>query len=466
MDDILFNFTISKVLNILKRRIFIIILVAMIGAAGMGGYAYTISYAEYLAKVSFYVVSNPSYLSEASVNVNSSEFSMAKNLVPSYMLILKSNTVLNKVIENLGLSYTIENIQQMISSSSVDNTSVFYVYVLCDNPYESMEIANAIAEIAPEEISRIVKSGGIEVIDYATLPTSPYNSTNLVKYVIVGFVLGFILALMISLLFGLLDTTIRNKNELEKVFTIPIIGDVPIIKSSSKSNKKSKVLNDDSLFVQREAYNTLRTNLMFMSHDEKCQIYAISSVSQGEGKSLNCINLAISFVQLGKRVLVIDADLRNPSIMTTIGMENVKQGLSQYLAGITSKINIQKANINEKLDIIDVGIIPPNPADLLSSIRFSLLLNNLSEKYDYIFIDTSPIGIVADALAFADIITGYILIVKAQDSKLADEKKIIKSIEQIDAKITGFIYNASNPKHANYKNKNRYGYGYGYEKKD
>ncbi len=466
MDNILFNFTVSKILNIIKRKLLLMILIGLIGAAGAGAYAYKTSYTTYMARISFYVVSNPSYLSESSVNINATEFTMSKNLVPSYMLILKSDTVINKIIENLGLSYSPKQIQGMISSTNVEDTSVFYVYVICENPYEAMEIANAIADVAPEEIARIVKSGGIEVIVYASLPTAPYNSTDIIKYIIIGFVLGFGLAMVISLLIGLLDTTIRKKSDLEKTFTIPIIGEIPIIKSQSKKVKADKLLNENSPFAQREAYSTLRTNLMFMSTEEKCKTYVITSTSQGDGKSLNCINLAISFAQLDKKVLIIDADLRNPSMMKTLGLKNEKIGLSQYLAGIAKNINIQQIKQYGQLDVIDVGAIPPNPAELISSVRFADLLDELSKRYDFIFIDTSPVGVVTDALSIADNITGYVLVVRATDSKLTEEKKIVKAMEQIDAKISGFIYNAAQMKSGKYGRKKGYGYGYGYEKKE
>lgn len=124
---------------------------------------------------------------DSSVNISNSEFTQAKNLVQSYILILKSNTILQKVLEEAGLDYGTEALSGRIGTSVVENTAVFYVYTYDSDPYRAMELANAIGRVAPKEIGRIVKSGGIEVIDYATLPEAPYSSTSLVKYALVGF---------------------------------------------------------------------------------------------------------------------------------------------------------------------------------------------------------------------------------------------------------------------------------------
>ena len=173
-DTILSNIHLEKILWIIKKRIAIVIIVAVVGAVAGGTFAMNISSVTYRAVVSFYVYSNPEYLYDPSVNITSSELSMAKNLVQSYTRVLKSNTVLEKVIEATGLGYSPEQLSSMISSSAVDNTAIFYVYVYNSNPYYAMELANGIAEVAPTEIARIVKSGGVEVLDYAQLPTAPY----------------------------------------------------------------------------------------------------------------------------------------------------------------------------------------------------------------------------------------------------------------------------------------------------
>ena len=132
-----------------------------------------------------------------------------------------------KVLEEAGLDYGTEALSGRIGTSVVENTAVFYVYTYDSDPYRAMELANAIGRVAPKEIGRIVKSGGIEVIDYATLPEAPYSSTSLVKYALVGFAGCFGASFVLFLLAGLMDTTIRRRYELKLAFRIPVLGDIP-----------------------------------------------------------------------------------------------------------------------------------------------------------------------------------------------------------------------------------------------
>ena len=168
-----------------------------------------------------------------------------------------------KVLEEAGLDYGTEALSGRIGTSVVENTAVFYVYTYDSDPYRAMELANAIGRVAPKEIGRIVKSGGIEVIDYATLPEAPYSSTSLVNYALVGFAGCFGASFVLFLLAGLMDTTIRRRYELKLAFRIPVLGDIPQIQAPDRKSKPVLVLGENSSFAVRESYNTIRANLLF-----------------------------------------------------------------------------------------------------------------------------------------------------------------------------------------------------------
>lgn len=449
IDTILCNFTLGKIAGILKRKMIFIILITIIASAGAGYYSYWTSKTIYAAKVSMYVYSDPSYVSSSNVNVNNLEFTTAKNLVQSYMLVLRSNTVLEKVIEKLNISISINQLRNSIDAISVENTPVFYIYVYNESPEIATEIANEIADIAPSQISRVVKSGGVEVIDHAMIPTIPYSSTNIIKFALICGIAGFAFSVCLFLFFGLLDTTIRKKSEVSDVFTIPILGDVPMISDPTRRIKANKILGTETPFALMESYNRIRTNLMFTGKGEACPCFVVTSADQGDGKTLNCVNLAINFAQLGKKTLLIDADLRNPSVHKQFQMDEDTVGLSQYLAGMTKDINYTETKIQD-LYVLPAGIIPPNPMKLIASTKFDDLLSELREKFEYIFIDMSPVGIVSDPILLAKRVTGYILVLKSGVSKMTKEKYIVELLDQVETEICGFIYNATNPKSSDY----------------
>ena len=219
----------------------------------------------------------------------------------------------------------------------------------------------------------------------------------------------------------------------------------------NKSDPK-KILCSASSFNVKEAYNSIRTNLLFLQQGEKCPVFVVTSPTANNGKTINTINLAVSFAQMGKRTLVIDSDMRNPTMHKMFSIP-VKNGLSEILAGLTDNISVSKTGI-ENLSVLTAGKIPPNPAELLSSNRMDKLLEFVREHYDYVFIDTPPINIVTDSTLFAQKVTGYILVVKADSTNTAEVKATVSNLEKIDADILGFILNDVNSD----KKKNYYSY--------
>ena len=459
---ILSNFHLEKILWIIKSKLKYMILAGLVCAMLGSAFAYFNQSSLYQARISFYVYSNPEYVTDTGVNLSTNEISSAKSLLDSYMQILKSTTFLNKVIDALDLEqygYTATYLKSHIGASAVSNTTVFYVNVLDENPILAMEIANTIGELAPSEIIRIVKSGGIQVLDEAVLPTTPYSATSVFKYALLGGAAGFIIVAFIAMLKGLLDTTVRRKYEIEDMFTIPIIGTVPLV-IPQKNQKPDVILREESPFVIKEAYNDIRANLLYTARGQKCPVYAITSADMNEGKSLNSLNIAISYAQIGKKVLLIDADMRRSKFKKILGIDNVKTGLSEYLAGINQKLDIIKQQDN--LDIVTSGGFPPNPSELLTSSRWEEFINKSKESYDVIFVDLPPLGIVSDALALVDIATAYILVVREKVTKFEREKMIVQKLEPLNANICGFVYNGISMKSPDY-NYRHYGYGKGYE---
>jgi capsular exopolysaccharide synthesis family protein len=449
-ETILSNFHLEKVFWILKAKLKYIILISILFALAMGGYANYTHTSTYVAQISFYVYSNPDYITDPTVNINSSDLSQAKNLVPSYMQILRSKTFLNKLQEETGLPYPVDYIRSNISASSIEDTAVFIVSVFNPNPSDAMNIANAIGNLAPSEITRIVKSGGIEVMDKAELPTVPYQSTSVIKLIIIGGLGGFALSAFLFIIRGLLDTTVRKKHEINDIFTIPILGDVPRMLPPRKKEVIIKILSAESPFAIREAYNNIRANLLFTGRGERCPIYAITSADVAEGKTLNTINLAVSYAQIDKKILVIDADMRKSSMSTMLDIEQI-DGLSEFLAGIVDIPRVTEYTYN--VSVISTGKIPPNPAELLSGNRWNEFLKSCKNEYDAVFIDLPPVGVVSDALLLTKDVTAYILVVREKVTKFDREQMAVRKLEALGANICGFVYNGISMKSQDYEYK-------------
>lgn len=240
-----------------------------------------------------------------------------------------------------------------------------------------------------------------------------------------------------------------------------------------KNNKKNfdihynydgKLLGDDIPFAVVESYKKLRTNLIFSFGGQKTPIFAVTSYQAKSGKTITSANIAISFAMIGKKVLLVDADMRLPAIHKAFKYRPQEKGLSTLLATADSDIDsyIMKTKY-ENLYIVDSGIVPPNPSELLSLKSVESFFQTASEKFDIIIVDMPPVGEVTDAALFAPYITGYIIVVRSEITRRADLEESVSFIEKNGGKIAGFVINGVNLKAHGYRHKyGKYGYGYDY----
>lgn len=244
-----------------------------------------------------------------------------------------------------------------------------------------------------------------------------------------------------------------------------------LLKSKKKRSKKDnrfskedtkKILALDSPFIVKEAYSSIRANLLFTQRGEKCPVFIVTSPTANNGKTLNSINLAISFAQMGKKTLLIDSDMRNPTVHRMFSIPS-NNGLSEILAGLTDNITVSKTDI-ENLSVLTSGRIPPNPAELLASERMDKLLEFVKEHYDCVFIDTPPINIVKDATTFATKSTGYVIVIKANVTDTSDVKTAVSGLQLIGGNVLGFVLNDILPNNRkNYSYYKKYDYKYSYK---
>ena len=208
----------------------------------------------------------------------------------------------------------------------------------------------------------------------------------------------------------------------------------------------------------KEAYNEIRTNLTFLRKGEQCPVFAITSADKGEGKTLSSVNIAKALSKIGKKVLLIDADLRESRMGEVLGLSG--NGLSEYLEGNTDVVSIHY-NVDEGIDVITAGMMPPNPGDLIAGGKMSELLKGKKQSYDMIVLDLPPAGRTTDALTIVDSITAYVIIIREFISRFEREEMIVRQIERLGGDICGFIYNGISPTSEDYnfkKNSDKYGY--------
>lgn len=231
---------------------------------------------------------------------------------------------------------------------------------------------------------------------------------------------------------------------------------IPQDLAQSFTAQRRFILNKNSNFFVQEAYKTLRTNVRFFLSGEECKKFCVTSSEAGEGKSITILNLAISFAQTDNKVLLIDADLRRPTLARLL-VENATPGLSNVLAGLCGEEEAIRKEVYPNLDIMYSGEIPPNPSELLGSEKMQNLMSRLGKVYDYILVDTPPVGIVSDTCIVGNLVDGVLFVVRQNRAEREHVSRSVHQLEMSGVKLMGFVMNGAEE---NGGKKRRYKYSY------
>ena len=472
----------KRICDVLLKKCWIIILAAVFCASAAFAYTHFCITPLYQSSVMFYV--NNSTSSNSSSGISNSDVLASKSLAETYIVIVTSHSTMDAVIDYAGLDKTSSALKGMISAAAVRDTEILRVVVQSPDPYEAKLIANAIAHVFPLQVEEIVKGSSAEVVEFPLLASRP-SSPNVTRNCAVGFGVGLLAAIVVILLLELFNVYIRSEEDIVRSGSYPVLTSVPDMAAIDKSgsyytyggkkkttvtNGKTALIGKEINFTASESYKLLRTKLQYSFADgSHSRVIGISSALVAEGKSVTATNLAYTLSQLDKRVLLIDCDMRRPSLSIKLPIQK-KPGLSGYLSG-QHKLEavIQKCGLPDDetaFDVIASGHTPPNPVELLSSPNMADLLAQMREKYDYIIMDLPPIGEVSDALAVSKELDGVLLVVRQHYCNRYVLRDTIRQFEFVNCKILGMVYNfiqetgSGYGKHYYRRYYKRYGYKY------
>lgn len=422
---------------------------------------------------------------------------MSRNLADSYVVLLNNNVIMEEVGEELLKMYTPEQINQYFplatrdngdyyikagaikscyNISVVDETEVINVTTTAQDPVLVANMCNALAKVAPDYLKQYVNAGSIEPIGGAQIPSSksyPNNGGNAMKGLLAGiFLVCFILVVRI-----LLDTKIKDTDDFKEKFDTPVLGEIPLISDGNNKSSIQKLVkykkaetdknnngsvNMDS-FQATEAFNSLCNNLTVTMNMNDEKVIVISSPEMSDGKSTVSLNLAKAMAKMGNKVLLMDMDLRRPSIHKKLNMAN-KNGVINLMGKIENINNCTHKNVVDGLDIIFSGGISPNPSEMLASKKMNDIVNKFKEVYDYIIIDSPPVNVVTDACIISQLSGGIVVVLRSNVAHYDDFKKTVENVDIARGKIVGVVINGVDDNTVKYGKKYKYGYKKGYYK--
>lgn len=416
------------------------------------GSIYTFSFVEPIYKTSTTliltnaIIENNSFDFQESNQIIQSEGIVNSNLFSTYSELIKSNMIMEKVKTNLKLDIELDELRKNIEVSRITDTQLMKITVKNSNPGLACEIANEIIKEFSNNIQRFYNVN-IYIVDEAIIDYVPYN-VNHMRDIIVFFAIAIILSIIYVVLIYKFDTTIKSEETVEKEIGLKTLISIPLVKENKK-NQTGLINFENKKTMLSEAYKTLRTNVQFTNVNNKgSKIMLITSSFSSEGKSYVAANLAISFAQAGKKVILIDTDMRVSGLSKIFNIPN-NLGFSNYLSGLdtngmetTERIN---SFINEtaikNLNIITSGNIPPNPTELLESKKLYELVKDLSVFYDMIIFDGAPILPSSDSLILTRIATSTILVALHNKTRKDELEKTKRDIQNVGGRVIGVVLN-------------------------
>ncbi len=444
-------------IRVLRKNWLLLIVLTLVGLGVSAGYSLT---------------RTPMYESSSTVAVSTQAggsvqdvqqgANFAQTRINTYVGLTTTPIVLNPVIADLNLGMTASSLEAKITASSALNTTLIQISATDADPIVAAEIANAVAaslstvvpQIEPEigEGGSPVRLTRVSDAQPALSPASPNVPINLALGTLVGLAVGA----AITVLRTLLDNKVRTPRDAEGITSAPSLGAIAF---DAKAKERPLIVHADPLSPRAESFRALRTNLQFLDMGGRSSFVVTSSVPS-EGKSTTTINLAIALADAGKKVALLDTDLRKPKVAEYLGIEG-GVGLTDVLIGRARVGDVMLPWGGRSLFVLPAGKIPPNPSELLGSKQMSTLLEVLERDFDVVLCDAPPLLPVTDAAILARGTSGAILVASAGRVTRHQLEGAVEALHTVGAKVAGFVMSMV-PTRGPDSYYNGYGYGYGY----
>lgn len=363
--------------------------------------------------------------------------------VQSYADLATSTDLMNQVIGDLDLQLTPNQLADRIHAEVVQDTTLIELTVLDPDPKQAQAIARIETQRLTEFLSDLEtpsNSDETQIVarttDSATYNPDAVRPRTAINYGVAA-ILGLLVGIGAAIAREVLDRTVRTQEHLQEVTDKPVLASIIY----DGSIKKNPLLTDLGSFAPRtEAFRVLRTNMQFLDLDHQPRCLVISSAVQGEGKTMTSTNLAIALAQTGRRILLIDGDLRRPRVAGQLGLD-AAVGLTTVLVGNTDVKDAVQVHEGSGLHFLASGAKPPNPTEILQSRVTHDLIRELCDSYDMVIIDGPPLLPVADASVLSTIADGVILVVHHGKTNRDAVRDAITRLEQVGGRLFGIAVN-------------------------
>ena len=443
---------IKEFIDFYKKYLLGVIIICLVTALGTLIYYMAFKTEKYSTSTSLVLVKNEN--TEKNDTIDQTDINLNQKLVSTYRHIIKSRLVLDQVITELKLNYSYNMIYNEVNVTAVEDTEIIKITVTDEDPELAVKIANKVSEIFSKEVIQLYKINNVSVLDSAQLPTYPSNY-HTVRDIVLAIMVSFVIVSSVIFVVFYFDDSLSDNDNIESELEMPVIAKV-----YKDYNHIDLIVDARPNAATSECIRTLRTNLQFSEVDSKMNTLLVTSSLPSEGKSFISANLGTSLAQTGKKVLIIDCDLRKGRQHKIFKITS-RYGLSNLLiSNINSYMEYVVDTKIENLSIIPRGVLPPNPSELLNSKKMVSLLAELKKHFDFIILDGAPLAGISDSLILSSLVDKVLLVGSFGHTPKAELKNVKKSLEAVGANIAGCVINNATARKHGYGD---YYYYYGYD---
>lgn len=458
--------------RIFFRRLWVVILAAVIGGSAMGYRSYKAYTPYYEAKAIFAVSAGYTYALDVQSYSTYYDTTAARQVVSTFSDIISTEAMRELIAQSLGK----DTFNATISASlAAENSNLFALTVRSSDPQEAYDVLNAVMENYPRVAAIVLGDTRIYVIEEATVPASPANSRSWKGSAVKGAILGAGVVVLIMGIIALSIHTVNSADDLKNAVSIKCLGTLPYCRVKKRTGGNGSILITESSASRpfTEAILTVRARLLHYCKKSDAKVILITSTVPGEGKTTLAANLAVSLAQNGSKVILVDADLRLQSLRRFFRVRHESRGLvdaleaqNPYLPGFLTDVGV------ENLKLISGGSSAA-PFSILRSKKIKNIFEKLRDMADYVIVDTPPSGMLSDAESFIRYSDGVIYVIKADYASRSQIIDNIQSLSENRAEMIGYVIGGVRQTGGNYGygygskygyNYKSYGYNYGKEK--
>jgi capsular exopolysaccharide synthesis family protein len=387
---------------------------------------------------------------------------LSQDRVRSYTELIKGQTLAQRTIDKLNLDMGADALRSKVQATSKLDTVLINIMVMDDSPVRARDLANALSDEFVTMIRELETpapgarpDARVVVEQRASIPSQPVVPKKM-RNIATGLALGMALGVGLALLRELLDNNVKDRESLEQITGVGLVGSIPLDKERRNSPAIS-FENDNSLIA--ESFRKLRTNLQFLAVDNPPRLIVVTSSAPSEGKSTTAINIALALAEAEHNVVLVDGDMRRPSLARYLDLVG-SVGFSTVLSGSAPLSEVLQETKFPRLTVLTAGPTPPNPSELLSSVAAKKVLSELRSQFDYVIVDSSPLLAVTDGAILATEADGTLLISRFGQTKKDQLAHAVGILRDVGASLLGAVVTLTPTRGASSYNYSYY-YSYG-----